>query len=242
MITVTVGAQHKSFLVHEGILTQTSMYFKNQYSKRWGFPNLVGLPREDIEEQTFACYSGWLYDGNLDLSASNDLSDENDPQGSLRFCELFKLYILADCIRDTAFCNLIVDHVVELIKLIRHRPTPDAYRMTFERTAPNSKLCQLLVDDALSGTDPNWLEGQLDVFPKEFIDNLFVGWARASWDEGVVYEQIANGYGERCKYHEHDEVAIKGEACLEVPKVKEVEVKKAEVKKAAKKKSFRYLS
>ncbi|EME82229.1 uncharacterized protein MYCFIDRAFT_83527 [Pseudocercospora fijiensis CIRAD86] len=213
-VTILVGSDQVPFYVHPGILASKSKYFKAMFAAAWtgAQAKICGLPDDETEPDTFRRYCCWVYKDVVEMTMI-DSSDAQDKTGGARFEILFKLYILADQLGDKVLRNMAVDRIAEVEKATSYRPGHELINLAYEKTAGKNMLCKFLVDDALSGTEPEWFRTVFEELPPAFVQELSIGWAKASWDKSVNHKRPQD-VG-KCTYHEHGEDAPKDESCTE---------------------------
>ncbi|KXT02239.1 hypothetical protein AC578_5104 [Pseudocercospora eumusae] len=213
-VTIRIGHEQVPFYVHPSFLAAKSKYFKAMFAAAWmgAQTKMRSVPDDETEPDIFRRYCRWVYKDVVDISLV-DSSDVQDKTGGARFEILFKLYILADQLGDTILRNATVDRISDVEKATAYRPGHELIKLAYEKTAGNNMLCQFLVDDALSGTEPEWLRSVYEELPTVFVKELSLGWAKASWDKSVSYKRPQD-VG-KCTYHEHGDDAPKSESCTE---------------------------
>ncbi|KAF7187047.1 hypothetical protein HII31_11656 [Pseudocercospora fuligena] len=154
-VTIVVGSERRPFYVHPSFLAEKSKYFKAMFAATWmgARAKACSLPDDDTDPDTFRRYCRWVYKDVVDITLAGS-DDAQDKTGGARFEILFKLYILADQLGDTILRNATVDRIADVEKETAYRPGHDLINLAYEKTAGNNMLCKFLVDDALSGTEP----------------------------------------------------------------------------------------
>ncbi|KXT12890.1 hypothetical protein AC579_10465 [Pseudocercospora musae] len=211
-VIIRVGHEQVPFYVHPSFLAMKSKYFRAMFAAAWtgAQTKTCSLPDDETEPDIFRRYCRWVYKEVVDITLV-DTSDAQDKTGHSRFEVLFKLYILADQLDDTILRNATVDRISDVEKATAYRPGDGLINFAYEKTAGNNMLCKFLVDDALSGTEPGWFRSVYEELPQMFVQELSVGWAKASWDKSVSYKRPQD-VG-KCTYHEHGDDAPKDESC-----------------------------
>lgn len=191
-----VGHEEKSFLVHEGVITKRSDFFRAacNHDFKESRERTIRLPTMSVA--TFENFLHWLYTGEvLVMTADEDGPDDRD--GHIRFVRLAKLYVAADIFDARVLRNHVIDEMVNLTSITNRTPGIGAIRVAYNMTPSTSKLRQLIVDNYLCGLKaPDWLEQNRTQLPQDFIFDLAVGKIRLHRGDGAMISKS-------CKYHEH---------------------------------------
>ncbi|KAK3632612.1 hypothetical protein LTR56_016220 [Elasticomyces elasticus] len=200
-IHVLVGPSKRDFVVHVGVLTKRSAFFKAAVSKRWktsgdGTKAIV-LPDDDAS--VFHDYLQCMYTGTVRT-------------GYLR--RVIDIYILADKLQDPASMNITINAIIRSSDEKNFIPGRVNISHAWKRTAPGSKLRKLLVDyyvhevteKVMSKENEEGLD--FEDFYYEVITGLVKVKAevRAAEDSGTSdgLEEVISERP-RCYYHQHDD-------------------------------------
>ncbi|GIZ47539.1 hypothetical protein CKM354_001062800 [Cercospora kikuchii] len=189
---------------HRGITHKTPARVKESYEK------VARLP--EVDAGIFQIYITYVYSGNIVISkygGEEVYSNDNDPEGIMRFQVLIQLYSLANYLQDSNLKNKIIDYLMGPNELPALCPSTATINLAFATNSVESTLCQLLIDTSLYSCDPAILKDEWYHLPEGFIRGLSLGWAEASWNKGMTIEKPSTVA--RCKYHEHDEETLADE-------------------------------
>lgn len=124
------------------------------------------------------------------------------------FLPLFKLYLLADMLRDLATTNLVLDKIVENSDETQYIPRRTEIKLAYQSTVagnPLRTLCwDLLINHAVSTVLETLEEGGELAF--EFLPDITAEFVEMTSDDPVYANlQPATTTREKCYYHQHDD-------------------------------------
>ncbi|KAJ4291127.1 hypothetical protein N0V90_010325 [Kalmusia sp. IMI 367209] len=176
-ISINVGKDEfsRTFQVHEYVICDASEFFRNSMKDEWSSmrddPRVISLPEDDPD--AFALYRTWAYTGKLAIRPELPFSPETSQERDAHYSTLAYAYVLGERLLDIAFKNAIADVYVMNARGIdgarSHYPTNDDVRTLYEGTGPESPIRKFLVDVWVCRGRHDWLEGDDDVLPREFL-------------------------------------------------------------------------
>lgn len=107
MVTVLVGAGQRPFLIHTGLLTHYSSYFRAALKNNWEEDKTNTVPLTEDDPDVFQAVFDWLYSGRLYPALT---SEGKIPYDSQRICEIF---VLGDFLGVPEMCNAALDLFVQ---------------------------------------------------------------------------------------------------------------------------------
>lgn len=210
-VTVLVGETRKVFTLHPSALASGSKFFRSAFSGPWKESSNKSITLPETQPEVFQRYAAYVYTGEIDLRAEQ-LDEANDPESRHLFHQLAELYALADVtLDDKALRNTVIDAILDLEGRTGYQPAFSTIQHAYDNSPGTTSLCRLLLDNALAGTDPDWLHFVWDELPETYLRALMHGWALASSDRTVTY--LRSAQRPRCEYHEHDDEVTYGDTC-----------------------------
>ncbi|KAF2242042.1 hypothetical protein BU26DRAFT_439443 [Trematosphaeria pertusa] len=178
MLKILVGEKEQVFVIHEGVLTTRSKFFKNAMQKGWkeAEDKIVKLPEDD--PTAFELYEQLVYAGHAENGAqADDCCDPVTLQFGTESYVLCKLYVFAEKLQDSKAKNKIMDTLVDRIEqdvTISYFPNPRAIKVVYDGT-PSGSLARRLMVDLYVGRDltrffdtPDWHPEFMADLIKEF--------------------------------------------------------------------------
>lgn len=182
-ITVLVGENKKSFLVHQDLICDRSPFFKAACSSAWpANSGAVQLPNH--QPFVFQAYLQWAYSASHDLSSVmheivEDQADyKNDTplfQSRVRCSALTMLWILADYLQDSACKNNVMknlDREQSTNKGLHHN-LHGLFETVYTKTVQGSGLRRWLVDTVLPTVTKDYLTVEASNLPADMLVDLF---------------------------------------------------------------------
>lgn len=212
---VVVGAEKRTFHVHETRLRSRSAFFEAALSKEWkeGQARKVELLDDDV--RAFEGYTRWLYSGKLAVVKSN---------GDTDYHLLALLYGFGEKIIDDEFQKIVIDAFVAGSRtnvpdgtggVTRRFPSKTAVSMIYEATPKGSPARRLMVDMyTLKGNSHNDWVG-VD-HPLKHNHDFLIDLTSELLTSRIVCKTFVEAHGELsngmpCSYHKHSN----GETCAE---------------------------
>lgn len=121
MITVHAGPDPSTpFLVHEGVVKESSEFFKAALNKQWkeGTERKIDLP--DDCPHVVADYIEWLYSKEIEFTYKSkgpsaiQKFDDIQKEISNDYHHLARLYVFGEKIQDDSFCNRALSTMIEV--------------------------------------------------------------------------------------------------------------------------------
>ncbi|KAF2427286.1 hypothetical protein EJ08DRAFT_362956 [Tothia fuscella] len=110
---IRVGAEERDYLLHKGLLSHHSRYFKNRFSSRWPQDDtaIINVPDDDAE--AFDIFFSWLYTHSPYITSPRYNFHANTPDDVEKLYRvLAKAYILADMLQIPGLKNAITDRYI----------------------------------------------------------------------------------------------------------------------------------
>ncbi|KAK0304218.1 hypothetical protein LTR01_007574 [Friedmanniomyces endolithicus] len=208
-VEVVVGAEKRTFHVHETLLRSRSAFFEAALSKEWkeGQARKVELLDDDV--RAFEGYSRWLYTGKLAVVKSDQRTD---------YELLAMLCGFGEKIIDHRFQNCVLDAIVAGTRINVPKATGGVHKefpgqntvdRVYKATPKGSPARRLVLDMYTLKGNENWIRPG-EKFSHEFLLDL----VSALLKSRVVREDVEDkhkelGTGTPCSYHKHSN----GETC-----------------------------
>ncbi|KAF2842259.1 hypothetical protein M501DRAFT_1054974 [Patellaria atrata CBS 101060] len=194
-VVILVGKRLDSkYLIHESILTKTSLFFRSAMKKEWkeGEEKIVRF--NDVSSETFDLYQCWLYTNAVYTS-------ERDPSGTSFYSFLINAYLFGDRILDHPFKDIMMDTFSQKMEENSKIPVSLTYSIYYG-TAPSSPLRRIMVDKCTYSDFSESLDRQTaDDLPKDFLMGLVRSLSKKTWGRlpGIPpWDSNSN-----CYYHSH---------------------------------------
>ncbi|KAK4901531.1 hypothetical protein LTR27_001303 [Elasticomyces elasticus] len=205
-IHVLVGPSKHDFVVHKGLVTKRSSFFKAAMAQRaWmnskDGAQTVRLP--DDKPAVFAYYLQCLY-----TNTTPEIIRDTDDIASI-----FDLYILAEKLGDPASANTIIDAIITASDEEDFIPPLSCVSYAWKKTVPGSNLRKLLMDYYLHEVNEEFLATakaeSIDI--KEFLFEVLRSFVKdrvGATAEATVKATFGKLISERpeCYYHKHDDL------------------------------------
>lgn len=192
-ITVLVGKEEKSYMVHEGVITNHSRFFRAACSGQFkeAQERVVCLPETD--PKLFSAYLQHVYTDRVVIMAPEEAAA--DKAGTSQYIKLSELYVLADKLDDLRLRNDIVDCTIQLEAAVKTLPSPAAIRIAYEEVPESCLLRKLMRDFYTCKAHGKWLQKSRSKLPADFIFGVACS----------VREGPSPRTRPRCEYHEHSD-------------------------------------
>lgn len=126
VVTVNVGSKPEKYIVHSGIISNTSKFFNNCLKPAWSASHATGdIDLTDEDPVIFGIYLNWVYCKTLPTIITGDGTDGPGEYDTLSEC-----YVMGERLFDIDFKNDVMDAFVEAM----HRHPFDCHRSS--RTGP----------------------------------------------------------------------------------------------------------
>ncbi|KAF1921662.1 hypothetical protein BDU57DRAFT_563721 [Ampelomyces quisqualis] len=218
--TVTVGNEHKRFVVHEDLLTNHSTFFRAALTG--GFKESIdkAVHLEDQDSRIFELFVHWLYYQNFPAQKYNDDKDTIElylgnvgvVKFEFRLDTLIRLYVFGDKYDAKALRH---EAITEIFNRILNPfstdefPEAESIDYAFAHLDAETPLCRLLVDTT-------WSLDQLDFVDPDKIGSL--SFMRSVWKRyksGNSTGSIEKFDNKNvCHYHEHVDAAEREECSV----------------------------
>jgi hypothetical protein len=147
MIKLSVGAKPDIVSAHQGVLCQSSDYFKNAMKPEWvqgrKDPHTIDLSEDSPEDVIL--YVKWLYTGKIDVQITKGkYSEERVKEAESLYAVLVEAYIFGEKVLDTTFNKVILGKLIEVQTEYRRTPGPDVFCTLYSGT-PAGCLAQRLL-------------------------------------------------------------------------------------------------
>ena len=163
LITIIVGEDEQSFLVHKDMLCAKSKYFESACSELWASGReKVVRPTQGTPKQ-FKMYSEWVYTSRLNV-------DAEDPNQQL--AELIGMFILGDFLNDHQLRNATMDCLITTILGSTHVFGLDQLDRIYAETPASSPLRRFAVWWVLANVSRKDLESSITQYPAELVQEL----------------------------------------------------------------------
>jgi hypothetical protein len=220
LVTLQIGVDHETFVVHKQLLCAKSEYFRGAFSRGFKEAKQNAMTLDEVDPRSFRTVINWVYTGRIEFE------DGMTKVTNGNFLEAVEIYIWADRYETVALRRAVVDQIILCIQ----NTTPvefstEEIEFVFSSLPPNSGLCKLLTDLLAFGWRPVDEETVLKVIkdlPLEATARIL----HSHISNRVVIED-PNYWESRCSYHEHAE----GECCnnsSHQSKKRKVEVRESE--------------
>ncbi|KAL8910567.1 MAG: hypothetical protein Q9171_004149 [Xanthocarpia ochracea] len=207
ILTVTVGEEKKSFLVHREVLCSVSPFFaaalKPSYDFRESRSSNFHLP--SARPIDFEYLVQWIY--------TRTLTHEEVAAPHPAYFRLIRLWILADELQVEGCKNAIIDFMAKTADESNSVPTPDDTVTVFGEggVREGSGMRSLVVDLFAWKKTDHLVEGHEDTWDESFLRLLVARLKRMNWHEkghAPWRNQIT-----RCRlYHEHNDQSTCGDS------------------------------
>jgi hypothetical protein len=163
VITILVGSEEQSFMVHQDLICDKSRFFKAACSDHWreGQDRVVRLP--NIDPIAFKAYCGWVYSGELPKNTCTPTSSVGDKVDEQRL--LVDLYILGDKLDDLQMRNQANSQLLDTMHRQRMLCNPGTLKRVYASTPPGSLLRRMLVDVTLARQRPSSFAEKISLNP-----------------------------------------------------------------------------
>ena len=209
-VTIIVGGEKLSFVVHKRLLSEASTFFKNAlcgYTQD-GAQKSVAIC--SVEPTTFESFLQWLYSKSL---AGEDMMQGQETSSPIFSWSLaLKLYTLSHYLQCPAFGSSVIDYIRGRLcdKLCLPMPTAREITEIYSQTPGDCGLRRLIIlmhttmarGGALLNTEASARAWIADV-PTDFIKDLAVrllqedsGWIPGFWGHSRVVQWIMDGEAE----------------------------------------------
>lgn len=188
-ISVVVGSEERSFVVHKDVVCASSKFFKAACSTRWkeGQEKVVRLPT--VKPAVFEMYMDWLYFGKIVNSASYATPSLLDP--------FIHLSLLGDMVDDKNLRNKAMDALQAKAYEEKVSPCPRQIHHIWENTSERSMLRKWALDIVFLRRGPNGFEENVAKYPPEFLQQIAV--------KAMQQAQIVSGSDFLAKSQEYQE-------------------------------------
>ena len=171
LITIIVGEDEQSFMVHKDMLCAKSKYFKSACSELWASGReKVVRPTQGTPEQ-FKMYSEWVYTSHLSINAE-------DPGQQLD--DLIGMFILGDFLNDYQLRNATMDLLITTILGSTHVFGLDQLDRVYAATPTGSPLREFTVWWVLANVSQADLYINIARYPAELVQELALAVLRRS--------------------------------------------------------------
>lgn len=150
-MTVIVGFEKASFVVHEQLLTYHSPFFRAALNGRFEEATKREVRLKEVNKDTFEFFVHWLY--HQRLPNENDdprlfaMWESGNDRGDSKTTNLVYLNVFCDKYDVPALKRQSLDHLFEhLMEPHTNLPSKQNSMYAFENTPDDSPLCRLLVD------------------------------------------------------------------------------------------------
>lgn len=192
-------------MVHEGVLTTNSKFFKAACSGNFkeAKERTVRLP--EIEKGTFQKYLHFVYTSEIDITAYEE--KEAEKEARKRYEVLAQLYLAGCYLMDNAIQNVVIDNLHDVGETTSRLAPAEVIAHLYANTPEGSKVRQYIVDCQLVFATAEdgaawaaWLKEARSVLPADyFFDMTHRRMEMGGRDFTMPMEKGL------CKYHEHDE-------------------------------------
>jgi len=166
LITIIVGEDKQSSMVHKDMICAKSKYFNSACSELWASGReKVVRPTQGTPEE-FRMYSGWVYTSYLNV-------DDEDPDQQL--AALIGMLILGDFLNDYQLRNTTMDLLITTILGSTHVFALDQLNRVYALTPASSPLRQFTVWWVLANVSQETLKTSIAQYPAELVQEL--AWA-----------------------------------------------------------------
>lgn len=200
-IKVGKADEQKSFILHKGILSFYSGYFKSALNSEFieGQTDEIDLPEEDV--QTFRHFIFWLYRGTLRRSIT-----------TRTILKMSRLWVFGDRRNIPLLQNSVLDEMRDIIKnATKQWLLPGVMELSFvyNNTTPDSALRRFIVDVAHRTMSPTTVRPPSIDHPQwnaEALQDMLAA-ALTGWEKGTaksISKADVEGW-DMCSYHVHEE-------------------------------------
>jgi hypothetical protein len=175
--------------VHQGVLCQSSEFFKRSMKPDWAglrdVSSTIELPTDNVD--TVSDYIKWLYTGSLSLKLYEGGDKENREKVAVEAEKVFVLlaeaYVFGEKILDTKYKNVVLKGVEAAKNSSQWNMGPESVDIVYKGTAPRSPLRRLIAgsvaflahDDTEKGV--GWMTF-FEGYPKEALKDAIKAMAR----------------------------------------------------------------
>ena len=199
IVTILVGPDEKSFIVHKAFISETSAFFQaaNSGKRIKATEKIIRLPEAEVG--IFDVYLHWIYISELhDRFTSFPPPDRISPHN----IEMAKLWIFADEVQNHKLCNSVVDMIIKVFDLEYDMTDADTLNYVWQNTSSDSKLRRLHADTCSSTLKPSELDMPGAKWPQEVIMTFAKGFVAGEKAKVMETCEIDNAF---CceRYHTH---------------------------------------
>jgi hypothetical protein len=227
VITVIVGTgkDQATFVLHEHLLRESSLFFRNALNGAWRESNEKAVKIPDVSAENFTVFARFLFTGLLFITSPGSATPvaEDTPEDfkllTDRFTAWVKVLQVADYLLAFDFHDAIVDAMLEVTADCRNlrRAQRVSYNdwiihSIYKYSAANSPVRKLATDMTLHAWDTSAdTDRELTNFPEEFVLDILRAYGPfiTSTERAVDMRDPINLAGS-CEYHGH---TLRGEPC-----------------------------
>ncbi|KAF2431139.1 hypothetical protein EJ08DRAFT_199899 [Tothia fuscella] len=206
VVEIWIVDDEKPFIVHRQLIASSSEFFNKALNGE--FKEKEGVVRLAVVDNSanFDIYVRWLYSCQLYSQFPGDAStnEVTAKEANEEWPRLAALYIIGDVLLDQKFRNVVIDAILERVKVEDRFPT-GLVDTVYSSTPAKSKLRKLLVDIWVCASEVDWFESGYDdltLGPAEFWVEVAAELVKRRKDCIVL-----PWFTDRCQYHEHEDVS-----------------------------------
>lgn len=199
MIRVIVGSQEKRFAVYKELLCEHSEFCRAACGREWkeGQEDTIYLP--EARPDAFNLYIHWLYTGTVDTTL---MTEPEVPPGTVArhpaHSNLAKVFVLGNFLGDIAFCNCLIDCILQKLDKGGIPPSPQTLSYVWRQTSKGSRFQLLFFDLFAALVNHTIFETKLTQYPPDLVVDLAIRFVRGGG-------RMCPKFKDRCRYHTHKE-------------------------------------
>lgn len=204
-----VGPDEDQVFVHQAILSDSSLYFKDLLKPEWnGDPFEGQLLLPDADTAIFRIYVNWLYTGRFNITGAYDKSSvtpDNPRAIDHEWTRWRQCYELANFLQDSDCKDALIDMSIEKMTSDEEylEELPNLIYSTTQSQSPSRKFP---VDIAINVWAKHIFRATNIVdYPAEFLADVVKEMGGKLRDTPVLEKGVQNFFGtiNTCVYHEH---------------------------------------
>ncbi|KAF4301996.1 BTB/POZ-like protein [Botryosphaeria dothidea] len=214
MVKIIAGKDDatKQFIVHTGLVSWASSYFKAAFQKDRFKEGAEGVVRlEEDKPYVVERFIEWLYNGRVMWYNTSNPANMKKLVSSLI---IYELYTFADCRGIRTLKNDIIDALTDSIARTWTSIPPDAIEHIYENVPRSNPMARLMVTYQIQCTKtikPPMIDEDyiFEQYPPEFLLDYIL--ALESRKSSVKAKRVGWCMMDRCAFHDHPEEEKKSE-------------------------------